>query len=458
MTPPDELQRHRILHVLVALSYPVGGYFIHTANPATNDPWWPRWVMAAVHVGLTAGSYVWPAVRERLGALLNILLFGATAHAMSIVAIDELRPIALVYALVCFAAVSSYLPTRTMLVGYFAYAVALAAAVSALHWDHPFAPMLVSVLGGLSAFLYFLQAGRLHAYQQIAESEARFRGLFDAVQEALIVHDGGRILDVNPGFERLFRYAEADVLGTPLDRVVVPQSRLAFNEYLSSASEDPFECIGLKESGASFYLETVTRSHQLHGRPVRVSSMYDVTERKRAEETIADAAHRDPLTDLPTQRLFLDRLSFGLATARRRREGIGVAVLVVNGFEGLQKELGREVAEAVIVGTAARLKQVTRDSDTVARKGDHQFLFALTGVDEVGAHIAAEKIVDAFADPFLIQGKPVDVTVSVGLSLFPGHGEQPKHLISLAEDALKAAQAGTPRSNVFVIHGLSGPL
>lgn len=445
------LNRTRLLHVIVAASYPLGGWLLQAYSPDIADAFWLRYLLGAVHLGVVVASYLRAEVRAQLERILFVSFFVATAHAMGFLAANRLSPAVTVYGLIVFTAVSAYLPTRRALIGYFMFAVAASVVAALVNRDVVQAPIIVLVFGGLTAFSYFLQNTRFRAMEELADSEMRFRSLFEATLDPLAIHEGGAIREVNPAFTKLFGYDRAAALGMPIDKLVAPASREAFVHALTDDTDEPIDAIGLKDTGGTFYLEVLTRRHRYEGRPMRVSSLRDVTERRKAEAKIADAAHRDPLTDLPTMRVFQDRLTVAMAAARRRKEGLAVAQLDIDGLEGVNRSHGRDVGDMVLLGTAARLKKAIRDSDTVARTDDDEFVFILSGVDDLGARIAAEKLVDAFAEPFMIQGNAVAVTVSMGLALFPGDADHPKRLVEKASAALMSSKGRERHASVFAL-------
>lgn len=451
-SPPNaELNRLRLLHVIVAASYPLGGHLLQAYSSDIADAFWLRYLLAGAHLAVVAVSYVRDDVRRRLERILFVSFFVATLHAMGFLAANRLTPAVAVYCLIVFTAVSAYLPNRRALIGYFVFVVAAAIAAAVINRDLVQAPIVVLVFAGLTAFSYFLQNNRFRAIEELADSESRFRALFEATLDPLVIHDGGVIREVNPAFLKLFGYERPAAIGLPIAKLITPASREGFAAALADGGDEPVETIGLKETGGTFYLEAVTRRHRFEGRAVRVSSLRDVTERRKAEEKIADAAHRDPLTDLPTLRVFQDRLTVAIATVKRRQEGLAVAQLDLDGLAEINAAHGRDVGDMVLLGTAARLKKAIRDSDTVARTEDDDFIFILSGVDEVGARIAAEKLIDTFNEPFVIQGKEIAVTVSLGLALFPADADHPKRLVEKSSAALLSAKGRERHASVFAL-------
>jgi PAS domain S-box-containing protein len=118
------------------------------------------------------------------------------------------------------------------------------------------------------------------------------------------------------------------------------------------------------------------------GRKVVVSVGRDVSERKHAEATIEQMAFYDPLTGLANRTLFLDRLSVGIAQARRGGNGLAVMFLDVDHFKTINDTIGHAVGDELLEGVAARLGDLVRTGDTVARLGGDEFTLLLPGVND----------------------------------------------------------------------------
>ena len=121
--------------------------------------------------------------------------------------------------------------------------------------------------------------------EAIRESEERFRRLTDVTLEGVVIHDGGMVLDANPSFARMFGYELFELLGRDvLEFLPAPESRHLLRRNVRIGSEQPFEAVGLRKDGSRVALEIMGRATSYRGRNVSVTSVRDVTERKRAEE------------------------------------------------------------------------------------------------------------------------------------------------------------------------------
>ena len=167
----------------------------------------------------------------------------------------------------------------------------------------------------------------------------------------------------------------------------------------------------------------------------------DITERKAAEARIQFLAFYDALTELPHRALLQDRLGKALAGAGRRNEKVALLFLDLDQFKIINDSFGHSFGDLVLKEVADRLKECSRAQDTVARVGGDEFLIMLSGVeDAAAAAIAADRLMRAMRAEFTIEGRPLAITCSIGISIFPGHGTDGETLIKNADAAMHSAK------------------
>lgn len=165
-----------------------------------------------------------------------------------------------------------------------------------------------------------------------------------------------------------------------------------------------------------------------------------------AKQQEALALH-DPLTGLANRQLLSDRITLGIAHARRNESRMGVIYLDLDGFKEVNDRLGHDAGDVLLTMVAARLLGAVREEDTVARLGGDEFVVALNTINDVDdAEQVAAKMIDAVSQPYDIAGQNVRVTVSAGIAIFPTHGEEVERLCKNADQALyDAKHAGRNR-------------
>ena len=158
----------------------------------------------------------------------------------------------------------------------------------------------------------------------------------------------------------------------------------------------------------------------------------------RAQESLA---LHDALTGLPNRRLLMDRLSLAIAHARRNKRTMAVMYLDLDGFKQINDTLGHDAGDTLLGMVAARLVATVRQEDTVARLGGDEFVIALWELGHADdAAKLASKVIQAVSQPYSIQGRGVSMTASVGVSIYPTHGEEVETLMKSADLALYEAK------------------
>ncbi|MGA9073445.1 MAG: PAS domain S-box protein, partial [Candidatus Sulfotelmatobacter sp.] len=173
----------------------------------------------------------------------------------------------------------------------------------------------------------------------------------------------------------------------------------------------------------------------------RIWYFRDITDRKLAEERVQFLAYYDALTGLPNRTLLQDRLAKALAGARRRKDKVAILFLDLDRFKDINDSLGHSVGDLLLQEVAERLKTWAREQDTVARVGGDEFLIVLTGLKDVAdAAVATERIVNLMTAGFVVRGDPVNVSCSIGVSIFPEHSADCETLIKNADAAMYSAK------------------
>ena len=172
----------------------------------------------------------------------------------------------------------------------------------------------------------------------------------------------------------------------------------------------------------------------------------DITARKRTEAHIHRLAYFDVLTGLPNREWLGDYLSQSLAEGRREGRGVGVLYIDLDQFKRINDTLGHETGDALLRMVTDRLNALPGvDVDMqgqFARVGGDEFILVLTGRPTVqSAQRAAERIQAALVAPFLHGGYEFVVTASIGIALFPDHGNDAQSLLKNADAAMYEAKA-----------------
>jgi len=193
----------------------------------------------------------------------------------------------------------------------------------------------------------------------------------------------------------------------------------------------------LERAGADRTRELVSANRRLEA---------EIADRRQAETRAQHLADHDPLTGLPNRRLLEDRLTQAIARGGRNQKPIAVMFVDLDRFKAINDTLGHVVGDALLKEVAERLVKQLRVGDTVCRIGGDEFVVVLPEVTRSSdAAGVAQKIIDAVALPITVQDRELQVSVSIGISVFPDDGGDAETLIRNADAAMYHAK-GTGRA------------
>lgn len=163
----------------------------------------------------------------------------------------------------------------------------------------------------------------------------------------------------------------------------------------------------------------------------------DITERKKAQAMIHFQAYHDLLTRLPNRELFLDRLHHSISQAARNKSKLAVFFLDMDGFKFINDSLGHVTGDKLLQQVANRLQHTLRDSDTVSRIGGDEFSILLPELlDSEEAALVAQKILNEFSSPIVLDNHKITVSFSIGIALYPDDASSTEDLIKYADMAM----------------------
>ena len=278
--------------------------------------------------------------------------------------------------------------------------------------------------------------------EQLALYDAVMRSQSD-LGEILIVSEGSRPVFWNQAFLDLSGYSGEELATmTSLFELVVPEEREALMARVraNSGSRMKFE-IGIRaKDGRRVDLEVAMQPFRSPDRTGTVTVARDISERKRAQSTLEHQALHDVLTSLPNRMLLRDRLEQAVSLARRQRSSVSLLMMDLDHFKEINDTFGHHVGDALLQQVGPRLRTQIRETDTVARLGGDEFALVLVGADAAGAELAARHVLEQLERPFLLEGQSLDIGASIGIAIFPDHGDDADMLLRRADIAMYAAK------------------
>lgn len=240
------------------------------------------------------------------------------------------------------------------------------------------------------------------------------------------------------------------VLYTPEDTQLLLET---VTKALSDGLPYDIELCGVRPNGEKRYC-------QIRGFPERddsgkivrlAGSLQDITERKQAEELIWKQANFDELTQLPNRRLFHDRLKQEIKKAHRAHSQLALLFIDLDEFKEVNDTLGHATGDMLLVQAATRIGSCVRETDTVARLGGDEFTVVLTDVHDISnIERVATAVLKCLLEPFHLGDHTVNISASLGITLYPNDGTDSNELLKSADQAMYAAKRlGRNRFNYF---------
>ena len=293
--------------------------------------------------------------------------------------------------------------------------------------------------------------------KRLEEDRARLAAIVESSDDAIMATDAqGVITNWNAGAEKMFGYTAQEMTGRPLASLALPERREEMSRLQQGLPGEEqvthFDTVQVRKDGRRLHVSlTISPIRNELGGMVGASCIaHDVTERTEMEEIIKHQAQHDTLTDLPNRKLFMDFLALELAQARRNRRFLAVLFMDLDRFKQINDTLGHAAGDHLLQGVAQRLKRCVRESDTVARISGDEFNVLMPDLvlsDDVGKVVG--KIMGVFESPFLLGEVEVNVTTSVGVSMFPEDGESSDELVQKADSAMYVAKQTPGNSYQF---------
>jgi len=293
---------------------------------------------------------------------------------------------------------------------------------------------------------------------ELEKREQRFRALVEKSWSGVALLDPDLAFSYSgASTERLLGYAEDDLAGTSFLAYIHPRERETMRELFvalatGAAHESQAELRFRHRNGMWIWLEVFAQNMLLEPSVGAIVLNYrDVTQRKATEKQLEYQAYYDALTGLPNRLLFRDRVVNAIAQAQRNRRGVAVMYLDLDHFKLVNDSLGHSLGDALLSEVAARLQSCVRASDTISRLGGDEFTILLidTSSSEAIAGVA-RKILQSLAHPLRVGGHELFVTASIGISVFPGDGDEVETLLKSADSAMyRAKELGRNQAQMF---------
>jgi diguanylate cyclase (GGDEF)-like protein/PAS domain S-box-containing protein len=306
---------------------------------------------------------------------------------------------------------------------------------------------------------YFISAvqditEKKHAQERLQLSAS----VFSHSREAIMITDpDGTIMEVNDAFTRITGYTREEAIGqTP--RILKsgrqsPDYYLAMWQGLKRDGHWHSEVWNRRKNGQVYAeLQTISAVNDAKGQlSYYVALFTDITPMMEHNKQLEHIAHFDALTELPNRVLLADRMQQAIAQCQRRNQFVAVAYLDLDGFKTINDSHGHDVGDQLLIALAGRMKSTLRDGDTLARIGGDEFVAVLVDLASVAeCEPVLRRLLQVAAEKIQVGDKQVQVSASIGVTVYPLDGSDPDLLMRHADQAMyQAKQSGKNRFQLF---------
>lgn len=287
------------------------------------------------------------------------------------------------------------------------------------------------------------------ADEALFEEKERARVTLGSIGDAVLVTDvQGNVTYINQVAEVLTGWTNSAAIGQLLPTVFnisdKASGKRGRNPALHAMTENTTvglaaNCVLSRLDGSEVGIEdSAAPVHDRHGQVTGAVIVFrDVNQSITMTRKMAWLAGHDSLTGLASRTLFEDRFKQVASLASRQEGQAAILFLDLNNFKAINDLFGHHVGDRVLKRVARHLLRGVRDTDTVGRHGGDEFVILLADVaDATAAERAARGLIALFADPLLVEGHSVTVSMSIGISMYPGSGEDMHSLVEHADTAM----------------------
>ncbi len=298
--------------------------------------------------------------------------------------------------------------------------------------------------------------------QRKAEEQLRLAAsVFTHAREGIMITDqAGDIIEVNDTFSRITGYSREEVLGHNPRFLKSGRHGQEFYAAMWSSLHEKKHWFGevwnRRKNGEVFAeLLTISAVSDAKGRVQNYVALFsDITVMKEHQQQLEHIAHYDVLTNLPNRVLLADRLQHAMRQSERRDTSLAVVYLDLDGFKAVNDTHGHEVGDGLLITLAQRMSSALREGDTLSRIGGDEFVAVLIDLDTMAdCEPVLERLLLAASDPVMAVNSTLQVSASIGVTLYPQDGVDADQLMRHADQAMYIAkQSGKNRYHLFDVH------
>jgi diguanylate cyclase (GGDEF)-like protein/PAS domain S-box-containing protein len=275
--------------------------------------------------------------------------------------------------------------------------------------------------------------------------------VFSHAREGIIITDAAaNIIEVNEAFTHMTGYSREEAIGkNPRMLRSGRQSPEYYAAMWRALTENHYwagEIWSQRKDGKAYIeLLTISAVRDAKGKTQNYVGLFsDITAMKEHQQQLEHIAHYDVLTGLPNRLLLADRLQMAITQSQRRNLSLAVVFLDLDGFKAVNDSYGHAVGDKLLITVGNRMKMALREGDTLARMGGDEFVAVVVDLEQAHDYEPAlTRLLQAASSPVTVGAAVLQVSASIGVTVYPQDESGADHLIRHADQAMyQAKQAG----------------
>ncbi|MBF8670252.1 EAL domain-containing protein [Pseudomonas putida] len=277
-----------------------------------------------------------------------------------------------------------------------------------------------------------------------------FEALTEASMHTIVIIDGrGTIQAVSRTVQKDFGYTQEELIGNNVSCLMPPEYAAAHDGYLRNYFKTGSrkiigtgrELLGQHKSGSQFPMYLNISEFQLEGRSGFIGICYDISEHHKQSERIFQLVAYDTLTGCFNRHQLIKTLDDRLIECKNQQEALAVLYIDLDGFKQINDNYSHTVGDKVLIQVVERFRTQLQPHDSLGRIGGDEFIALVTAPDSRALQEVCSSLLQCLNAPFVINEIPLRVSASIGISLYPQHGETSDALVSAADIAMYQAKS-----------------